>query len=305
MATPTRTPLVVLAGVEKTYHSGRVAFRALRGIDLEIEAGEMVAIVGPSGSGKTTIVNLIAGIDRPSAGTVTVNGTRLDLTGQEDLAIWRRANIGMVFQFFQLMPTLSALDNTMLPMELAKQGSRRTREEQARTLLSAVGLTNRVRRLPAELSGGEQQRVALARAMARRPRILIGDEPTGNLDSETAREMFRLVDDLNAAGTTVIFVTHDQGLAALAPRVVTVRDGRIVSDTSRVAGGTESRTHERHVPQGKGRPAAPSRQEPACRGHPRPRDRQLRHRRGTGPPQRRHAEPSAASPPLRRGSGDS
>ena len=229
------TPLVVLAGVEKTYRSGRVAFRALQGIDLEIGAGEMVAIVGPSGSGKTTIVNLIAGIDRPSAGTVTVNGTRLDLMGQEDLAIWRRANIGMVFQFFQLLPTLSALDNTLLPMELARHGSRRTRGAQARTLLSAVGLTERRRRLPAELSGGEQQRVALARAMACRPRILIGDEPTGTLDSQTAREMFGLVADLNAAGTTVIFVTHDQGLAALAPRLVTVRDGRVVSDTDGVA----------------------------------------------------------------------
>jgi putative ABC transport system ATP-binding protein len=241
MATPTRMPLVVLAGVEKTYQSGRVAFRALRGIDLEIEAGEMVAIVGPSGSGKTTIANLIAGIDRPSAGTVTVNGTRLDLIGQEDLAIWRRANIGIVFQFFQLMPTLSALDNTMLPMELARQGSRRKRAEQARTLLSAVGLSDRARRLPAELSGGEQQRVALARAMARQPRILIGDEPTGNLDSESAQEMFRLVADLNAAGTTVIFVTHDQGLAALAPRLVTVRDGRIVSDQTRIAQGRPNR----------------------------------------------------------------
>jgi putative ABC transport system ATP-binding protein len=229
------TPLVVLAGVEKTYRSGRVAFRALQGIDLEIGAGEMVAIVGPSGSGKTTIVNLIAGIDRPSAGTVTVSGTRLDLMGQEDLAIWRRANIGMVFQFFQLLPTLSALDNTLLPMELARHGSRRTRGAQARTLLSAVGLTERHRRLPAELSGGEQQRVALARAMACRPRILIGDEPTGNLDSQTAREMFGLVANLNAAGTTVIFVTHDPGLAALAPRLVTVRDGRVVSDTSGVA----------------------------------------------------------------------
>jgi putative ABC transport system ATP-binding protein len=231
----TGTPLVVLAGVEKTYHSGRVPFRALRGIDLEIRAGEMVAIVGPSGSGKTTIVNLIAGIDRPSAGTVTVNGTRLDLLREEDLAIWRRANIGMVFQFFQLMPTLSALDNTMLPMELARQGSRRKREAQARALLSSVGLTSGGSRLPVELSGGEQQRVALARAMAGRPRILIGDEPTGNLDSETAREVFRLLTELNAAGTTVIFVTHDRGLAALASRLVTVRDGRIVSDTSGVA----------------------------------------------------------------------
>jgi putative ABC transport system ATP-binding protein len=231
----TETPLVVLAGVEKTYQSGRVPFRALRGIDLEIRAGEMVAIVGPSGSGKTTIVNLIAGIDRPSAGTVTVNGTRLDLLKEEDLAIWRRANIGLVFQFFQLMPTLSALDNTVLPMELARQGSRRTRQTQARALLSSVGLTNRGSRLPVELSGGEQQRVALARAMAGRPRILIGDEPTGNLDTETAREMFRLLAELNAAGTTVIFVTHDPGLAGLASRVVTVRDGRIVSDTSGVA----------------------------------------------------------------------
>jgi putative ABC transport system ATP-binding protein len=230
----TETPIVILAGVEKTYRTGRVPFRALQGIDLQVEAGEMVAIVGPSGSGKTTIINLIAGIDRPSAGTVTVNGTRLDRMGQEDLAVWRRANIGMVFQFFQLLPTLSALQNTILPMELARHGSRRARGAQARALLSAVGLAERGGRLPVELSGGEQQRVALARAMANGPRILIGDEPTGNLDSQTAREMFGLMVDLNAAGTTVIFVTHDPGLAALAPRLVTVRDGRIVSDTSRV-----------------------------------------------------------------------
>ncbi|HCU97559.1 MAG TPA: ABC transporter ATP-binding protein [Actinobacteria bacterium] len=246
----TETSLVVLAGVEKTYHSGRVPFRALRGIDLEIQAGEMVAITGPSGSGKTTIVNLIAGIDRPSAGTVTVNGTRLDLLKEEDLAIWRRANIGLVFQFFQLMPTLSALDNTMLPMELARQGSRRKREAHARALLTSVGLASGGSRLPVELSGGEQQRVALARAMAGQPRILIGDEPTGNLDSETAREMFRLLAELNAAGTTVIFVTHDPGLAALASRVVTVRDGRIVSDTS----GVGPRIASPETPAGGGRP---------------------------------------------------
>ena len=225
----TEAPLVALTGVEKTYNSGRVAYRALRGIDLEIGAGEMVAIAGPSGSGKTTIVNLIAGIDRPSAGTVTVNGARLDRMSEEALAVWRRANIGLVFQFFQLMPTLSALDNTVLPMELAGHGSGRTRKAGARALLAAVGLGNRGDRLPAELSGGEQQRVALARAMAGQPRILIGDEPTGNLDSETAQQMFGRLKDLNAAGTTVIFVTHDPGLAALAPRLVTMRDGRIVS----------------------------------------------------------------------------
>jgi putative ABC transport system ATP-binding protein len=226
----TEAPLVALAGVEKTYNSGRAAYRALRGIDLEIGAGEMVAIVGPSGSGKTTIVNLIAGIDRPSAGTVTVNGARLDRMSEEALAVWRRANIGLVFQFFQLMPTLSALDNTVLPMELAGHGSGRTRKADARALLAAVGLADRGDRLPVELSGGEQQRVALARAMAGRPRILIGDEPTGNLDSETAQQMFGRLKDLNAAGTTVIYVTHDPGLAALAPRLITVRDGRIVAD---------------------------------------------------------------------------
>lgn len=222
-------PLVSLAGVAKTYRTGKVAFEALRGVDLEITAGEMVAIVGPSGSGKTTLVNLIAGIDRPTAGTVTVNGSRLDLMGEEDLAVWRRANIGMVFQFFQLLPTLSALDNTLLPMELARRGSRRSRRDDAGGLLCAVGLEDRARQLPAELSGGEQQRVALARAMACRPRILIGDEPTGNLDTETAGSMFALLRELNESGTTVIYVTHDLGLAALARRLVTVRDGRIVA----------------------------------------------------------------------------
>ncbi len=227
-----KEPLVSLAGVEKTYRTGRVSFEALRGVDLGIMAGEMVAIVGPSGSGKTTLVNLIAGIDRPTAGTVTVNGSRLDLMGEEDLALWRRANIGMVFQFFQLMPTLSALDNTLLPMELARRGSHRSRRVDARGLLAAVGLADRGPRLPAELSGGEQQRVALARAMACRPRILIGDEPTGNLDTETAGSMFALLRELNEAGTTVIYVTHDLGLAALARRVVTLRDGRIVADAT-------------------------------------------------------------------------
>jgi putative ABC transport system ATP-binding protein len=225
-------PLVSLAGVEKIYKSGKISFKALKGVDLKVMAGEMVAIVGPSGSGKTTLVNLIAGIDRPTVGSVTVNGSRLDLMDEEDLAVWRRTNIGMVFQFFQLMPTLSALDNTVLPMELAGRGSRRSRRIDARGLLSAVGLEDRGSWLPAELSGGEQQRVALARAMACEPRIVIGDEPTGNLDIDTAGAMFALLSEMNGRGTTVIYVTHDLELAGLARRVITVRDGRIVAETA-------------------------------------------------------------------------
>jgi putative ABC transport system ATP-binding protein len=226
------SPLIELAGIEKVYLSGKVPFQALRGVDLRIEAGEMVSIVGPSGSGKTTIVNLVAGIDRPTSGTVTVNGNALDEMTEDQLAVWRRGSIGFVFQFFQLVPTLSAADNAQLPLDLARVGSRRQRRAVARRHLSLVGLGDRAGRLPLELSGGEQQRVALARAIACRPAILIGDEPTGNLDSETAGEVFDLLSQLHAEGTTVIYVTHDNELAARASRQVTVRDGRIVSDTS-------------------------------------------------------------------------
>ncbi|MGH2717508.1 MAG: ABC transporter ATP-binding protein [Actinomycetota bacterium] len=230
-------PIVALAGVEKTYRTGRVAFPALKGVDLAIDPGEMVAIVGPSGSGKTTIVNLIAGIDRPTAGTVTVNGNRLDRMNEEQLATWRGRTIGIVFQFFQLMPTLTALENALLPLDLAKLGSGRQRTEAARRHLSLVGLGDRGDHLPSELSGGEQQRVAIARAMACEPKILLGDEPTGNLDTTTARDMFGLLDGLHQAGTTVVFVTHDPALAALAERVITVRDGLIVGDARRGAAG--------------------------------------------------------------------
>ena len=222
---------IELVGVEKTYHTGRVGFRALRGVNLTITAGEMVAIVGPSGSGKTTIVNLIAGIDRPTEGTVTVNGSRLDQMTEEQLAVWRRHNIGIVFQFFQLLPTLTATENAVLPMDLAKLGSPRDRKARASRHLAMVGLGDRGDRLPLELSGGEQQRVAIARAIACEPKILLGDEPTGNLDTDTAREMFDLLSGLHDTGTTVIYVTHDPGLAALASRVITVRDGMIVGDT--------------------------------------------------------------------------
>ena len=225
--------IIELAGVEKTYRSGRVAFRALRGVDLAVSAGEMVAIAGPSGSGKTTIVNLIAGIDRPTAGTVTVNGSRLDQMTEEKLAIWRGRNVGIVFQFFQLLPTLTAAENAVLPLDLARLGSARDRRARAGRHLATVGLGDRGDRLPLELSGGEQQRVAIARAMACEPRILLGDEPTGNLDTGTARQMFELLSSVHDTGTTVVYVTHDPALASLATRVVTVRDGLIAGDLGR------------------------------------------------------------------------
>ena len=226
---PARSPLIELAGVEKTYRMGKLDYRALRGVDLSIAAGELVAVVGPSGSGKTTILNMIGGIDRPTAGTVTVDGKRLDEMSEEDLAVWRGANVGIVFQFFQLLPTLSALENAVLPLDFARRGPKRERFEQARHNLELVGLGDKLEHLPAELSGGEQQRVAIARSLAADPRLIVGDEPTGNLDSVTADEMFELLERLNREGKTILFVTHDRELATRAHRVITIRDGVVVA----------------------------------------------------------------------------
>ena len=222
--------LIELRGVEKVYRTGRLEYPAVRGIDLSIEAGEMVAVAGPSGSGKTTILNLITGIDRPTAGTVAVAGRRVDAMDEEELAAWRGANVGIVFQFFQLLPTLTALENVLLPLELAHAGGRREQHARAVAKLELVGLAGKRDHLPAELSGGEQQRVAIARAMVAGPAILVGDEPTGNLDTHTAGEMFDLLEHLNAEGTTVLYVTHDRDLAARARRLVTIRDGVVVGD---------------------------------------------------------------------------
>jgi putative ABC transport system ATP-binding protein len=230
---PAGPAIIELAGVEKTYRSGRVGFRALNGVDLVIAAGEMVAITGPSGSGKSTIINLIAGIDRPTSGTVTVDGSRLDQMTEEQLAVWRGHTIGIIFQFFQLMPTLTAAENAALPLDLARRGPSRERKATAARHLATVGLADRGDRLPTELSGGEQQRVAIARAMACGPPILLGDEPTGNLDTALARNMLDLLKELNRQGTTVVYVTHDKALAEMAARMVFVRDGLIVGDTGR------------------------------------------------------------------------
>ncbi|MFO7589648.1 MAG: ABC transporter ATP-binding protein [Acidimicrobiia bacterium] len=222
-------PLIELSGVEKVYRMGKVDYRALRGVDLTIDAGEMVAVVGPSGSGKSTILNLVTGIDRPTAGAVVVDGRRIDEMSQEELAVWRGANVGIIFQFFQLLPTLSALENAVLPLDFARRGSKRERFDLARHNLEVVGLGDKLDHLPSELSGGEQQRVAIARSLAADPKLIVGDEPTGNLDTVTAAEMFELLQRLNQEGKTILFVTHDRELAARARRVVAIRDGLVVA----------------------------------------------------------------------------
>jgi putative ABC transport system ATP-binding protein len=225
----TAAPLIELVGVEKVYRTGKLEYRALRGVDLAIGRGEMVAIVGPSGSGKSTILNLVTGIDRATSGVVRVDGRVLNELSEEELARWRGASVGIVFQFFQLLPTLSALENAALPLDFARRGSKRERFERARRNLELVGLAEKAEHVPAELSGGEQQRVAIARALAADPGLIVGDEPTGNLDSVTAEEMFALLRRLNGEGKTVLFVTHDRDLAGRADRVVTIRDGLVVS----------------------------------------------------------------------------
>ncbi|HYB29578.1 MAG TPA: ABC transporter ATP-binding protein [Solirubrobacteraceae bacterium] len=223
-ATATAT-LIELAGVEKVYCSGKLEYPALRGVNLSIAAGEMVAIVGPSGSGKSTIINMITGIDRPTAGTVSVDGERIDQMTEEQLASWRGENVGIVFQFFQLLPTLTALENAVLPLDFSHHGSKRERFELAAHNLELVGLGDKLDHLPTEMSGGEQQRVAIARSLACDPKLIVGDEPTGNLDTHTAADMFDVLARLNSEGKTVLYVTHDLSLAERAHRRVTIQDG--------------------------------------------------------------------------------
>jgi putative ABC transport system ATP-binding protein len=222
------TALVEVAGVEKVYRSGRLEYQALRGFDLVIQPGELTAIVGPSGCGKSTVLNIVTGIDRPTSGAVTVAGRDLGSMSEEELAVWRGDNVGIVFQFFQLLPTLTALENATIPMDFGPRLGHDERAARARQHLERVGLADKEDHLPSELSGGEQQRVAIARALARDPQLLVADEPTGNLDSETAGDVLALLTSLNEAGTTILYVTHDPELAGRARRVVTMRDGRVV-----------------------------------------------------------------------------
>jgi len=219
--------LIELRNVDKIYKTGKVEFQALKNVNLDIEQGELTTIVGPSGSGKSTILNMVTGIDRPTNGTVTIDGERIDTMKEDELAAWRGQHVGIIFQFFQLIPTLTALENAVLPMDFAKRGTVEERLELAKKYLELVGLGDKLDSLPSELSGGQQQRVAIARSLANDPKIIIGDEPTGNLDSVTEQKMFDLLTTLNEQGKTIIFVTHSKDLAELARRKVTILDGMI------------------------------------------------------------------------------
>jgi putative ABC transport system ATP-binding protein len=220
--------MLIVHDLKKTYPSGGRELAALRGVSFTIEAGEFVAIVGPSGSGKTTLLGLLAGLDSPSAGSVTLDGTDLGALGEDARARLRRERIGFVFQSFQLISTLTARENVQVPMELAGAAGA---PERARALLGRVGLEDREHHYPAQLSGGEQQRVAIARAFVHGPTILFADEPTGNLDAATGGRVIALLEELNRErGTTLILVTHDPDLAARASRVIRLADGAVVAD---------------------------------------------------------------------------
>jgi putative ABC transport system ATP-binding protein len=224
------TAVLEARGLAKTYDTGGAKVLGLRGVDLTVERGEFVAIMGPSGCGKSTLLNLLAGLDRPTSGEVMLDGERIDHLSETELARLRRHRIGFVFQFFNLVPTLSAVENVELPLLLIGQRrkeARRTADE----LLSDLGVGDRRDAAPVQLSGGQQQRVALARALANDPDIVLGDEPTGNLDSRAARDVLGLLGTARDRGQTLLLVTHDARVAAAADRVVALRDGLIADET--------------------------------------------------------------------------
>lgn len=228
-------PAVRLREVVKDYELATGSFTALNRVDLDIAAGEFVAIVGKSGSGKTTLLNLLAGIDRPTRGEVLVAGTSLGSLSESGLAEWRGRNVGLVFQFFQLLPTLTVAENVQLPMDFAKSGPASQRRARALKLLDRVDIGDQADKLPAMLSGGQQQRAAIARALANNPPVLLADEPTGNLDSVNRASVLKLFAELNAEGRTVVMVTHEHDARAFATREVTMVDGRISDGALTVA----------------------------------------------------------------------
>lgn len=224
------SPIVQIKDVVKRFPVGNVEVTILKGISFSVKTGEFVSIVGPSGNGKSTLLNMITGIDRPTSGEIIVTGKPVHKMSEDKLAAWRGENVGIIFQFFQMLPALSILQNVILPMDLAGKYSSKERRARALHLLEIVGMADQVDKLPSMVSGGQQQRAAIARALANDPPLLIGDEPTGNLDSRTAQDIFELFSNVVKQGKTMVMVTHDKELARRVPRVVEILDGKITRD---------------------------------------------------------------------------
>ncbi len=227
---PTNGVLVDLRDVVKNYQTPAGEFPALRGINLQVKAGEFTAVIGKSGSGKSTLINMITGIDRPTLGEVIVNGTPIHTLNEDQMAVWRSRNLGVVFQFFQMLPTLTLIENVQLPMLISKLYPRSEHPERAMHLLDMVGLASQASKFPSEVSGGQQQRAAIARSLANDPKILVADEPTGSLDSKTGDAIFRIFEDFVSQGRTILMVTHDRSLASRVSRVVFIADGEVVDE---------------------------------------------------------------------------
>jgi putative ABC transport system ATP-binding protein len=224
--------MIKLQGLSKIYHTPAGEYAALRNIDLQIADGEFVAIVGKSGSGKSTLLNLVGGIDCPTSGTVEVGGTAIQGLDQNRLAAWRGRNVGFVFQFFQLLPTLTVAENVMLPMDFCRTYPVRERRKRALDLLDRVGVAPQADKLPSALSGGEQQRVAIARSLANHPPVILADEPTGNLDSVTAGAVLDLFRAMASSGTTVVIATHERDISRMVDRKVELADGGLAAATA-------------------------------------------------------------------------
>jgi putative ABC transport system ATP-binding protein len=227
-----QAPIVEIKDVVKRFPVGDSEITILKGISFEVKTGEFVSIVGPSGNGKSTLLNMITGIDRPSSGEIIVTGKPVHKMSEDRLAAWRGENVGIIFQFFQMLPALSLLQNVILPMDLAasRKYKPKERRERAEHLLEIVGLGDQMHKLPSTVSGGQQQRAAIARALANDPPLLIADEPTGNLDSATSHDVFDLFNEVVSKGKTMVMVTHDKELAQRVPRVVEILDGKITRD---------------------------------------------------------------------------
>jgi putative ABC transport system ATP-binding protein len=239
---PARTPLMLdISGLTKTHRSDGGEVRAVRGVDLRVRPGEFVAVTGPSGAGKSTLLHVLGGLERPDAGSILLDGRRVDQLSESRWAVLRRRHIGIVFQFFNLVSTLTVADNIELPGLLAGRAARQVRADRRR-LMAELGLDGRADSTPADLSGGEQQRVALARALVNGPGLLLADEPTGSLDSKGTREVLRLLSRYHQSGQTILLVTHDARVATVADRVISLFDGQIVDDVSLDAAATGHRT---------------------------------------------------------------